>query len=197
MGAMRRTPALTIPVLALTLAFGLVGCSAGGDADSSGESSSQAPELTAAPAAGEVVTGDGYSYSVPEGWVTQDTAIAPGTDSLALDESATGDFANNVNVVLSPNGSFTADEVEDTAGEELESGGATNVEIEDRVTVADSESAHISAEMVSGDVTYRVHQYYLTNDDQTYVVTFSYGETVEDAAAIDTAESILASWSWS
>jgi hypothetical protein len=67
----------------------------------------------------------------------------------------------------------------------------------DRLTVAGGETAHISAEMVSGDVTYKVHQYYLTEDDQTYVVTFSYGEDVSDEEAVDTAESILASWTWS
>jgi hypothetical protein len=196
-GDMRRTPALTVSALALTLAFGLTGCDVIASPDSSSGSSEEAPELSAEPAAGEVVTSDGYSYSVPEGWVKQDAAIAPGADTVALDESSTGTFANNVNVVLSPSGSFTPDDVEAAAGDELEAGGATNVEVLDRLTVAGGETAHISAEMVSGDVTYKVHQYYLTEDDQTYVVTFSYGDDVSDEEAVDTAESILASWTWS
>lgn len=187
---MRRSSALAVSALALTISLGLVGCSAG-------SSASPAPEIDATPAAGDTVTSDGYSYSIPEGWAEQDASMAMGADTIALDSEIIDDFSNNVNVVLSPNGAFTPDEIEDTAGAELEAGGGENVEVLDRVTVAGSETAHITASTSSSGVTYYIHQYYLTNDDQTYVVTFSFGESIADEDAIDISESILASWAWS
>lgn len=50
--------------------------------------------------------------------------------------------------------------------------------------------------MTSSGVTYRVHQYYVTKDKQTYIVTFSYDTSVKDADATGIAESVLASWKW-
>jgi hypothetical protein len=198
MGRMRRSPALAVSALVLTLSLGLAGCSAGGsDAETGSETSSSAPALEATPATGATVTSDGYSYSIPESWAEQDATAAPGADTIALDSNVVGDFANNVNVVLSPNGAFTPDEIEDTVKDELESGGGENVEVHDRLTVAGGETAHVTASTSASGVNYYIHQYYLTNDDQTYVVTFSFGETVPDEEAVDIAESILASWTWS
>jgi hypothetical protein len=201
MTAMQRTPALTVSALALTLAFGLTGCGLSSATDSSGssDSSQEAPALTATPAAGEIVTGDGYSFSLPEGWAPQDASLAPGADSIALDEVAgeAGSFPNNVNVVLSPTGPFTPDDVEETAKDELETTDAIDITLLDRVTVADTETVHFSAGLPSGGATYNLHQYYLSSEESGYVVTFTFDETFEDADAVDIAESILASWTWS
>jgi hypothetical protein len=183
---------LTIPALTLTLALGLVGCSAVADA-------SEAPELTATPASGEVIAGDGYSYAVPEGWAMQDPSITISSDSVAADESGGADdtFADNVNVVITPSGPVTSEEIEESVTKELETVGATDIEILDRVTVTGIETPHISASMDSAGVSYIAHQYYLSDDDALYVVTFSFDPTTDDAAAVDVSESILASWEWS
>jgi hypothetical protein len=196
---MRRTSALTVSALALTLAFGLSGCGLTASDDSSSESSQEATELTATPAAGEVVTGTGYSYSVPEGWAMQNVSVAPGADSIALDEVAgeSGSFPNNVNVVLSPTGPFTADHVEDTARQELETTDATDIELHERVIVADTETVHMSAGLPSGGATYNLHQYYFSSDESGFVVTFTFDESMDDSDAVAIAESILASWTWS
>ncbi|MCU1405886.1 MAG: hypothetical protein JWQ43_2189 [Glaciihabitans sp.] len=211
---MRRTPALSFSALALVLAFGVTGCSAGSsDSDSSpggttapSSESSSAAETTAPSevaevnvdvATGATVVGDGYSYSIPEGWAEEDASLAPGTDTIALDSAPTGAFATNVNVLLSPAGAVTSDQVEGAAQSELEGSGATEVAILDRVTVAGSESAHVSAVLASDEVTYRIHQYYATNNDQTYVITFSFPEETADADATGLADSVLATWSWS
>jgi hypothetical protein len=203
---MRRTPTLAVSVLALTLAVGLAGCasepatsdSSGNDSSSPRESvaPSQPAESAAAPATGANVAGDGYSFAAPEGWIEQDNSVAPGTDTVAVDSAPTGPFASNVNVVLSPAGAFTPDEVEAAAGTELETSGATDVSILDRLTVAGSESAHITAVMSINGLTYRIHQYYVTNEDQTYIVTFSTDESVPDEDATGIAESVLATWTW-
>lgn len=207
---MRRTPALTVSALALTLAFGVVGCSTSpAEEDSSpaaessssespsSSSSSAANELDVAPAAGALITGDGYTYNVPEGWELQDKSIAPGTDTAAADVTTTTDFADNVNVILSPAGALTPEQVEKMAAQELEAAGASDVTVEDRVTFGGKESAHISAGMTASGATYRIHQYYGTNNDQTYIVTFSFGTQVADTEAVEVSESILASWTWS
>jgi len=204
---MRRTPAHALSAVALTLALGLAGCAtepANSDSTSSelsapsnsSSASSQPADTGVAPATGSVVSGDGYSYTIPVGWAQQDAALAPGTDTVAADGAPTGPFANNVNVVLSPAGAFTPDNVEAAAGNELETAGATEVQVLDRVTVAGEETAHVTAVMTVSDLTYRIHQYYVTSDDQTYVVTFSAAVDVPDEEMISTAESVLATWTW-
>jgi hypothetical protein len=201
---MRRTPVVTVSALALTLTLTLVGCSPGAsdsESDSGSDSSSstspaQSESLDATPAAGIAIVGDGYTYSVPEGWEQQDAAAA-GADTLALDVAGPSGFATNVNVLLSPAGLITADEVESVVADELEGGGATDVELLDRVTVAGSESAHVTGVLTASDLTYRIHQYYVSDDSQTYVVTFSSSEDeVSDDEAVGIAESVLASWTF-
>jgi hypothetical protein len=204
---MRRTSSVTVSALVLTAALALTGCSAGSaDPEPSGSDSSatssrgsaEAQTLDATPASGAVIEGDGYSYAVPEGWAQQDSSVAPGTDTVALDAAATGNFATNVNVLLSPAGLITPADVEALAADELEGSGATDVELLDRVIVAGSESAHVTAVLSADEVSYRVHQYYVSNEEQTYVVTFSSSEElVTDDEAVAIAESVLASWAWS
>jgi hypothetical protein len=209
---MRRTPTLAVSVFVLTAALGLAGCASesstsdssssdtSSPSDSSSPTESSAPsqpaESAAVPATGAIVVGDGYSFTAPAGWGEQDNSVAPGTDTVAVDSAPTGPFASNVNVVLSPAGAFTPDEVEQAAGAELETSGATDVSVLDRLTVAGTESAHITAVMNISDLTYRIHQYYVTNEDQTYIITFSTDEAVADADATGIAESVLATWTW-
>lgn len=161
------------------------------------DSGSDADEIDTAAAAGVQVTGDGYSYAVPEGWDIPDTdAASIGADTLAADLTDTDGFSDNVNVVLSPAGAVTPEQVEDAGVSELTGAGATDVEVQDRVRVAGTESAHLSGSLTAQGASYSIEQYYLTQDDQTYVVTFSFSPTVDDDAREDVAESVLASWAW-
>ncbi len=174
--------------LCLTIA-GILSLAACANGDTTAE------ELSAEPATGTTIAGDGYTYVVPEGWtVPGDTGFD--LDSVAMDSEATGNFASNVNVLLSPGGKLTADEVEEAAIPELESVGATDVTVHDRLTIAGSESAHLSAQLAQQGVEYVSEQYYLSDEDQTYVVTFSFaGDTaVEDRRSV--AESVLVTWEW-
>jgi len=198
---MRRTHALTVSTIALTLTLGLAGCaSSPADSDSSSTESSASPsqpaDIEATAATGSVVAGDGYSYTIPVGWAQQDASMAPGTDTVAADSAPTGPFASNINVVLSPSGAFSPGDVEAAAGNELETAGATDVEVLDRVGVAGSETAHVTAVMTASGLTYRIHQYYVTSDDQTYVVTFSAASDLPDDQIVAIAESVLATWTW-
>lgn len=199
-GGMRRA-SLLAPVL-LTAALALAGCSGPSD---SGSDPSDEPTQNSAPmstgaaeaATGETVTGSGYSYSTPQGWaVPTDETLSAGADSFAADLQDTDGFADNVNVILSPAGEITPDQVETQGASELEGVGATEVEVLDRVDLAGSESAHLSAVLTSTGVPYRIEQFYAVNDGETFIVTFSFSETVsaDDRAAI--TDTVLASWQW-
>ena len=195
------TRVLTPIAVLFAASLALAGCSVvappapGPDTDGGTE----VEESGAAPATGELITGDGYTYNVPEGWGLPQQDI-PGfdPDSLALDLEDTADgFTDNVNVLLSPAGSITSDQVEEAGVSELEGAGAEGVEARPRVSIAGEESAHLTALFTQGGQSYLIDQYYPTHDGQTYVVTFSFSETVSQGDREALAESVLASWTWS
>ena len=200
-----RTPIRSAALL-LAAALTLTGCStliptaqetSGSSSAPSESEETTANELDAAPATGDTITGDGYSFAVPEGWADPQQEI-PGfdPDSFAANMQDTDGFADNVNVLKSPAGFVSADQVETLGLKELETVGATDVAVNDRVSVAGSESAHISAAMTSDGVSYVVDQYYVSTDDQTYIVTFSFSDTVPAAERQQISESILVTWTW-
>ncbi|MET0812683.1 MAG: hypothetical protein ABWY03_06485 [Microbacterium sp.] len=200
-----RTPIRSAALL-LAAALTLTGCStliptaqetSGSSSAPSESEETTANEIDAAPATGDTITGDGYSFVVPEGWADPQQEI-PGfdPDSFAANMQDTDGFADNVNVLKSPAGFVSADQVETLGLKELETVGATDVAVNDRVSVAGSESAHISAAMTSDGVSYVVDQYYVSTDDQTYIVTFSFSDTVPAAERQQISESILVTWTW-
>ena len=65
-----------------------------------------------------------------------------------------------------------------------------------RVTVAGSESAHLTAKVTSQGVTYLTDQYMISTDAQTYVLTFSFHATASAADRSAVTQPVLASWSW-
>jgi hypothetical protein len=180
----RRTAAALLTALALALA----GCSTSGGGGS-------AATIDTPAATGETITGTGYSYVVPEGWDVPDTST--GGDTLAADLTDNDGFADNVNVLLSPAGAVSPEQVETAGKKELEDAGGTGVTVLDRVSVAGSESAHLHATLSASGVDYDIEQYYLTKDDQTYIVTFSFSAGLPDSQRTTTAESVLTTWKWS
>lgn len=181
------------PVAALSLAavLALTGCGAAGE-------SSDAAAIDAEPATGELITGDGYTYNVPEGWVQSgEEALQGVADTLVFDGEDTDDFTDNVNVLLSPAGAVTADQVESDGLAEFEQTEGAEVEVAERVVIADSESAHLSGSLSQQGVEYLMEQYYATNGDQTYVITFSFSSGVSDEDRAAVTDPILASWAWS
>jgi hypothetical protein len=198
---MRRTPILATALLALVLA----GCSstpastesAPAESPSQSDSPSDAASPDTAPADGETISGDGYSFSLPSGWaVPTDQAPPTGVDTFAADLEDADGFADNVNVVLSPSGEVTSDQVETLGLDELEGAGATEVEVLERTTVAGAEAAHLTALLSASGAEYRIDQYYPSHDGQTYVVTFSFNDTVPEAERSALADAVLGSWEW-
>ncbi|MDF2580708.1 hypothetical protein [Microbacterium arborescens] len=212
---MIRTKTTTSAALLVSAALLLAGCggqaddtAASGDAGASpapsSSTSSSAPAASApdvAPASGETITGTGYSFSVPEGWAVPEQAV-PGTERLDVFVADLSDptaaFADNVNVVLSPEGqTVTPEQIEKDGVEQLETqAGATDVAVAPRTVIAGGESAHITASVTQQGATYNVDQFYASDGDRTYVVTFSFSPEVSEADRAAVYDSVLASWAW-
>ena len=189
----------------------LVGCGADTDSDTASDGDNgtnqtesprteepEADEDTETPrAAGDLITGTGYSYTAPDGWgVPAQQAPGFNPDSLAVNLSDADEFVDNINVILSPAGEVTPDQVEEAGTAELEEVGATDIQVNDRTTVSGSESAHLSASMSTNDIEYDVHQFYATNEGQTYVITFSFSPSVPPADRAEVYDAALATWTW-
>ncbi|WP_395641046.1 hypothetical protein [Pseudolysinimonas sp.] len=188
-----------LPPLAVVFAAALVlaGCAGAAPSAPAPGTDPDVPTSDATPATGELISGDGYTYNVPDGWgVPPETPSGFDPDTLAVDLADTDGFTDNINVLLSPAGTITSDQVESLGVDELEGAGATGVEVRPRVGIAGEESAHLTALFTQGGVSYQIDQYYPTHDGQTYVVTFSFSETETEAEREDLAESVLASWAW-
>lgn len=183
---MARSQKLAALALAAAVALGAAGCAAGGSASPAG------PQ--ADPATGEVISGTGYHFSVPEDWGDPGPVEGFDPDSIAADLDDADGFSDNVNVILSPAGKVTPEQVETAGVKELEDAGATDVTVQPRVAVGGSESAHLSAALASSGAEYVVEQYYVSDSDQTYVVTFSFSPTVSEADRAAVTDPILASW---
>lgn len=168
------------------------------------EATSSAPEPTdatsqSAPsgAKGTTITGSGYSYQVPEGWGVPPQSI-PGMDpdSLAADLQDDDEFVDNVNVLLSPAGLSSPEQAEESAKNELTAVGAKEISVLDRVTVAGTEAAHVTALLSLNDREYRIEQFYVNSTDQSYVVTFSFSTSLTAGDRARVTGPVLASWTW-
>jgi hypothetical protein len=190
---------LKTTVVALAASLALAGCSILTPASppAGNPDSTQSTESGVAPATGPTITGNGYSFSAPEGWGHPETTATPANvDTFAGDLQDTDGFVDNINVLLSPAGEVTPDQIESLGVKELEDVGAENVKAQPRITVAGSESAHLSALFTSGSVKYQIEQYYASHNGQTYIVTFSFSESVAESARDDIASSVLSTWLW-
>ncbi|WP_405371603.1 MULTISPECIES: hypothetical protein [unclassified Microbacterium] len=200
----RTVTASAFTALALATSLAFAGCASGGtEPNTSNESAapaeSSAPAAPAVePAAGETVSGEGYSFKVPEGWgFPEDVPAGYDPSMFSADLTDADGFADNVNIITSPAGEITPEQVETAGVAELEGAGATNVTALDRVTIGGKESAHLTAGFSAEGVDYTVDQYYLTADGQTHIVTFSFSPGVGQAERDELAESVLATWTWS
>ena len=203
---MTRTKTLTSAAALVVATVLFAGCAAQTDTAepaTSGDAAASAPASpsasASAPAAesasGTTITGTGYTFSVPEGWAEPEQDLTGGqADALVMQSS--GDGASNITVVLSPT-MLTPTDVETQGAAGLEGFGATNVETKDRVQIGGSESAHLTATLAQGGIEAIVDQYYATQGDQTYVITFT---TTSDTAEADRqalSDTVLSSWTWS
>jgi hypothetical protein len=188
--------------LAAALAFTLAGCFAPSPSAPITEESAPPSEESAAAAnsvdlaTGELLSGTGYSFNAPDGWVVPPDA-PPQADVYAIDATDTTGFIDTVNVLPGPAPDQTSDEIEETAVAYLEGViGATEVEVRPRVTIGGTESVHISAQLVRNGTAFWTEQYLPIDSGIAFTTTFSFGETVAQEVREAIAESALATWTW-
>ncbi|MET0932174.1 MAG: hypothetical protein ABWX56_00560 [Mycetocola sp.] len=153
-------------------------------------------EIGAPPATGQTITGTGYSFVAPAGWSVPPDMALPGVELFVGNLADPDGFADNVVVGHFPSGRVTPDWIELHGVKELESIGAADVEIRNRVMIAGSESAHLAATVSIDGNENQMEQFYVSNDEQTYIVTFSFSLTVAEPDRDYLAESVLKSWAW-
>lgn len=191
------TPPLRTATVAVAAAATLLlaGCFGPAPVVPSTEQTSPGTGGSVEPASGETITGTGYSFRVPEGWGIPEAGFEGfGLDSVAADLTDTDGFTDNVNVIVSPAGELTTEQIETLAGPEIEASGGADVEFLDRITIAGTESAHLTGTYSASGATYRIDQYYPTEPGQTYIVTFSFNDTTSQADRDALAYAVLATW---
>ena len=200
-----RTLTRRVAALAIVSTLSLAGCggsSSDGDAPDSDSSASatDAPAGTDADAAdGDTIEGTDYTYVVPEGWQvpSQDIAGTEQTDTFAADLQDSDGFTDNVNVIrLDPAPIEDLDDLEKGLVSELEGAGATNVRVRDRVDIDGDEAVHIASDQNQQGAVYLTEQYNAIHDGVSYVVTFSYSDSVSEADRDRVAASVLSTWTW-
>lgn len=198
-----RTRTSRMAAVALVTALSLAGCG-GSDSDSDSSktkesaSTSKTPDAadtSDAPADGDAIKGDGYTYSVPEGWEVPSTAV-PGTemaDTFVADLTDKDGFADNINVIKQD----TAPpkpiiEIKDELGAQLTQSGGKDVKVQETGKIDGEDYVHISSSQAAN----LTEQYFVTHDGKTYFITFSYSTTVSEDDRTKIATSVLDSWKW-
>jgi hypothetical protein len=200
----RRVAALAI-VSTLTLA----GCGGGSDSDGDTTSSDATTATPDAPETedaddveapdGDTIQGTGYSYAVPEGWAVpeQDVPGTEQTDSFAADLKDSDGFADNINVIrLDPAPLDDLDALEKGLEAELEGAGSKDVKVGDRTEVDGDEAVTISSIQEQNGKQYLTDQVNAIHDGVSYVITFSFSDTVSEEDRDEIAASVLSSWKW-
>lgn len=186
-------------VLVLLTGLALTGCAAPAQAPETSAVETPAPDTGAefSPAAGDTITAEQYTLTLPDGWGFPDGA-PEGFDetTFAADLTIEDGYRDNVNILVSPGGEVTSEQVEEAGVAQLEEAGASDVQALDRVTAAGSESAHLTARVEQGGTPYVIDQFYLVNAGQTYIVTFASDAEKPQAERDALAQSVLVTWQW-
>lgn len=149
--------------------------------------------------AGDRISGQGYSFAMPEGWedgTERFQAISPLLDTGAVDTDASQGFADNVNVIR--NDSFQEmglDEAEQQFVAEAETV-SEDVQVRERTEIGGEAAIHISGRTAAGKAKVRTEQYSLYHEDAWYIVTFSFAENSDDATVDADVTAVLGSWQW-
>lgn len=181
-----------ISILLASAAIALAGCS--GSTNSETGSTSVAIDVPAA--TGPEVSRDTYSFNLPAQWEELPLDGAPeDMEIIAGDVTSEAEFMDNMNVSVVTGTPPNLKDLEDQAAPELEGGGATDVQVNDRVTIDNHDAAHISANMaaIGG---YSIEQFYLTTDDGAYLLTFSFGADASPSDRVELSKSVLATWNF-
>lgn len=158
------------------------------------------PEPTDAPLSdapsSDLIAGDGYTFSIPEGWKDlSDDPAGAAADSVVRISDPTASFGTNVNVVVAPTGGITDIESQrqEIAREIKRQVGS--VEPIGDITIAGEKAIGQYANGLRGqDV--ELIQYFTIHEGNVYVLTLTRPEG-DDGTGRSGLVDILDSWAWS
>ena len=195
-------PALLAATGLLVLTLGALGGCSGESPDAD---SSPAPQVTDSspptsdPTEGVPVEGDGYSLTAPAGWADSTAKVQESfaqVDTAAGDTSVDGDFADNVNVIVSDKRRIrTQRKAERILRDELQLVGR-KVRIEEPGELDGETAYHATARLKVGRIKVRTTQFFAQHDKAWYLVTFSYGPNTDAETEAEEIRLMLDSWSW-
>ena len=192
-----------IHALALISFFALAACSAPAATPSPAAPASSAATQPSTPASsapastGKVLTGDGYTLTLPEGWKDATDAfkkLQPQIDTGAKDGSDTKDgFNDNVNVIVQASPGIPLDQLGSTLKTQLEGAGSTDVQLKDNVQLDGQEGIQVwSRTKGAGDA--HTIQFVAVNAGKLYIITVSSNSNETKAAAL--AQQVISGWKW-
>lgn len=202
-----KTLGRTLSILAVS-ALVLAGCGeeTGGSDDDSTPTTTESPtpspdptdDTTVDPPDGDTVTGNGYSFVLPDGWIDATAEFQDQTgqiDSAAREEVPTEDYSNNVNIIATPiPQEFTTQELLDQQLSELQGFG----EIEDSgiTQFAGEEASYAVLPTNQEGVEYRVHQLFVQREGTVYVMSFAFRLSTDNTEASDIIAQIESGFAW-
>ena len=146
---------------------------------------------------GDMIDGEGYTYSIPEGWEdVGDEAAAAQADSAVRLSDPGADFAANVNVIVTPSAGVTDIEaLRDQFQQQIEGMVDSKVEAIEDTTIAGEPAIGQTASREQSGETLVFTQYFVAHEGSIFAITLT---TPEDDAAYSEAalDSILSSWAW-
>lgn len=200
-----RTLTRRVAALAIVSTLSLAGCGGSSDGGSDDKPDSDSTSATKAPADdvdaadGDSIKGTGYSFTLPTDWEvpTQDIPGTEQTDTFAANLKDTDGFADNVNVIrLDPAPIDDLDDLEKGLVKELEGAGSSDVTVRDRTDIDGDDAVHIASGQNQQGATYLTEQFNAIHDGVSYVITFSFSDTVSQADRDKVADSVLTTWKW-
>lgn len=145
---------------------------------------------------GDRVTGQGYSYTIPDGWedvTTQVKKEQPLADTAVMSTDAVDGFRDNVNVIPASNRQMSADQIERSLVNELSgSSDYEDVSGQDQVQIDGVEAAQVWSQIKGRE--FSTVQFGAYHQGKSYVITYSSG--ADHAEASQRAQEFLNTWSW-
>lgn len=191
-------------IVLFVAAFFVAGCSVSvGNKSESKQTPASSPSVSESPEppanVGITITGEGFTFSAPEGWQDVQAKLGDRFTAAAAKNGDTDGFADNVNVLHVADSGITLDQVKTAAPAELEGVKATNIKILDDIELDGVAAAQVRAQIPvpnKTDLTSYMTQYYVVKDGGHYVITVSSNLPQDDAEATADRDVILNTWKW-